>query len=1072
MVNAFVKPLTLIGLILWVAVAPETRCVAAGTSAVLNEIMASNAQGAADPQGQYDDWIELHNPTDAPIDVGGLYLTDSRAIPRKWQIPTGDSAKTTIEAGGFLLIWADQDTDEEGLHAGFGLDAGGEEVLLFDTDGASLVDSVEYNQQIPDVSYGRFPDATGPWQPLGTPTPAAPNVKAHAGIVDAVEFSHDRGFCDAPFELTLTCDTPEATIYYTMDGTDPYSKVRQMPGGRVYREPILIFETTCIRAKAFRAGWMPSQTETYTYVFVSDVLHQSNQPPGFPSRWGSRSADYEMDPAILDDPRYRGLMEEALMSLPSMSLVLAEEDLFDSSKGIYTNSGNSGVNWERPGSIELFYPDGREGFQSNCGVRIQGGWFRTPNACSKKSFRLLFKGIYGTTKLRYPLFGDDAAEEFDTITLRGGANDGYTWSGNERYAQFTRDQFARDLQIATGHAGSHGMFVHLYVNGLYWGLYNPCERPDGSFAASYYGGDKEDWDAFKHKSFTISQGGRSALNQARSVCQEAAGSPEAYQRLQGNNPDGSRNPDYPHLLDVPNYIDYMIVNMWSGNWDWPWNNYWLARKRTPDSTGFKFFCWDTEDIMLSSRSPLYMDNVTSPDSTDVGVFHTLLRQNPEYRQTFGDHLHRYFFNQGFLTPELLIERYQTMADSIEMAIIPEVARWGDQHGRNMDQDDWFTMRDRILETYLPQRSDIVMQQFRSAGLYPNVVAPVFHVNDSYQHGGQTASGAMLSMEQTSGTIWYTVDGSDPRIPEQGAAAGANEASVFVAEDAVKRVLVPTEAVDDAWRADPDFDDSGWIVTAGGVGYERSTGYEAYFDLNLQDLMYGRYTGCYLRIPFELSEETLDALSNLTLKVRYDDGFIAYLNGAEVVHRNFEGQPAWDSAAGAQNSDLNAIELEPFDVSAAIDQLRPGQNLLAIHALNIDTTSSDFLLSATLGMGQTVTSGGGGTVSPRAVQYTGPVALTASAHVKARAVTGSTWSALNEATFAVGPVAESLRISELMYRNADDPNAEYIELTNIGSETLNLNLVRFTTGVDFTFPSIELAPGAYVLVVRDADAFRS
>jgi len=1070
-VNAFVKPLTLIGLILWLAMVPAGRCAAADSPVVLNEIMASNVQGAADPQGQYDDWIELHNRTEAPIDVAGWYLTDNRAIPGKWQIPTGDRSLTTIEAGGFLLIWADQDTDAEGLHAGFGLDAGGEEVLLFDADGTTLIDNVEYHQQLPDVSYGRFPDATGPWQPLASATPAAPNVKIYEGVVEAVEFSHDRGFCDAPFELTLSCDTPEATIYYTVDGTDPYSSVRQMPGGRVYREPILIFETTCIRARAYRTDWMPSQTETYTYVFVSDVLHQSDQPAGFPSRWGNRSADYEMDPRMMEDPRYSAVMEEALMSLPSMSLVMSEEDLFDSSKGIYTNSGNSGSNWERPGSIELLYPDGRTGFQSNCGVRIQGGYFRTPSACAKKSFRLLFKGMYGTTKLRYPLFGDDAAEEFDTITLRGGANDGYTWSGNERYAQFTRDQFARDLQNATGQAGSHGMFVHLYVNGLYWGLYNPCERPDDAFAASYYGGDKEDWDAFKHKSFTVSQGDRTALNQARSVCQEAAVSLEAYQRLQGKNPDGTDNPDYPHLLDVPNYIDYMIVNMWSGNWDWPWNNYWLARKRTADSTGFKFFCWDAEDIMLSSRSSLYMDNITSPDSRDVGVFHASLRRNPEYQQLFGDHLHRYFFNQGILAPESLLQRYHTMADRIEMAIIPEVARWGDQHGRNMDQDDWFTMRDRILETYLPQRSNIVMQQFRTAGLYPNVAAPVYYVNDNYQHGGHTAAGAMLSMEETPGTIWYTLDGSDPRVPAQGATTGGNDTSLFVAEDAVKRVLVPTEAVDDAWSADADFDDSRWIVTNGGVGYERSTGYEAYFALNLQDLMYGRHTGCYVRIPFELSDETLDGVANLSLKVRYDDGFVAYLNGVEIVRRNFEGQPAWDSAAGAQNSDLNAIELEPFDVSAAIGQLHPGQNLLAIHALNVDTTSSDFLLSATLGIGQTIAGGGGGTVSAQALQYTGPVALTQSAHVKARAVTGSSWSALNEATFAVGRVAESLRISELMYRSADDPNAEYIELTNIGSEAINLNLVRFANGVDFTFPSVELAPGAYVLVVRDTEAFQ-
>ena len=776
-----------------------------------------------------------------------------------------------------------------------------------------------------------------------------------------------------------------------------------------------------------------------------------------------------MEPDVVQDPQYEGLIEETLLSLPSMSLVMEVDDLFDSSRGIYANSGNSGANWERAGSIELIYPDGSRGFQCNCGVRIQGGYFRSPSANSKKSFRLLFKGIYGTTKLRYALFGDAAVDEFDTITLRAGANDGYTWSGYERYAQYTRDQFVRDLQNDTGHAASHGRFVHLYVNGLYWGLYNPCERPDAAFSASYYGGDKEDWDAFKHKSFELNQGNRTALNQMLSLCQEASSSYEAYQRVQGRSVDGTANADYPHLLDVPNYIDYMLVNMWAGNWDWPWNNYWLARDRSDESTGFKFYCWDSEDVMLSPRSPVSIDKITSPDASDVGQIHAYLRANPEYQLLFADHIHRFFFNGGMLTPEALGERYETIAGAIELAMISELARWGDEFGRNIDMDDWYSMRDRILNNYLPQRSDIVLQQFRNAGLYPSVAAPVFHVAGQHQHGGAVDTGAMLTMEDASGTVWYTLDGSDPRVPEQGASSDGGGASVFVTENAVKRVLVPTGPVDEAWKGDVEFDDSEWISGSGGVGYEGSTGYEEYFDIDVRDQMYGVSTGCHIRIPFEISEEALGNLSNLSLKVRYDDGFVAYLNGAEVARRNFDGEPTWSSGATAQNSDLNAISLEPIDITASIGQLHAGENLLAIHALNVGTTSSDFLLSVTLAVGQEASTSGG-TVSATAIEYTGPITLAESARVKARATAGSSWSALNEAVYSVGAVAESLRISELMYHPADEPNAEYIELTNIGSETLNLNLVRFSTGVDFTFPSVELAAGGYVLVVRDTAAF--
>jgi len=1068
-VNTFVKTLSLAGLLLFVAVGMEARSVAAdGASVVINEIMASNSQGAEDPQGQYDDWIELHNPTDAPVDVAGMYLTDNPGVPTKWRVPVTDPALTRIEAGGFLLVWADGDTDPGALHAAFGLDAGGDELYLYDIDGVTLIDGLEYDRQIPDISYGRYPDAVGEWRLMGFPTPRAPNVKVYEGVVPEVVFSHDHGFYKAPFELTLTCEIPGATIYYTVDGSEPFSEERQIPAGQRYSGPILIFETTCIRACAVKSDWLRSRAQTQSYLFLNDVIAQSRFPSGFPLDWKGRTPDYEMDPDIVDDPRYKGSLEEALGLLPTMSLVMTNDDLFDASTGIYANSGNSGVNWERPGSIELFYPDGRKGFQTDCGVRIQGGYFRSPNASSKKSFRLLFKGIYGATKLRYPLFGDHAADEFDTITLRAGANDGYTWSGNERYGQFTRDEFAREVHHDMGQGASHGLFVHLYINGLYWGLYNPCERPDGSFSASYYGGDKEDWDSFKHKGFTVSQGDRTALNQMLSLSREAAESQEAYQRLQGCNPDGTRNPDSPHLLDVSNYIDYMIVNMWAGNWDWPWNNYWLARKRTPDSTGFKFYCWDTEDIMLSSRSPLSINKMS--DTRDVGQPHASLRQNPEYRLRFADHLHRHLFNGGVLSPDSLVERYREMAGGIEMAIIPESARWGDQHGRNVDQDDWYVMRDQILDTYLPQRSDVVLQQFRGVGLYPSVQAPVFHVDGDYQHGGGVAAGAMLSMDAP-GTVWYTLDGSDPRVPERATSGGGDGPAVFVAEDAAKRVLVPAGPVDEAWRTELAFDDSAWIGGAGGVGYERSTGYEQYFDIDVWDQMYGLSSTCLIRIPFEVSEDVLADLSNLTLDVRYDDGFVAYVNGAEVARRNFDGDPVWNSAAHAQNSDLDAISFEAFDATGGISHLRPGQNLLAIHALNVGSTSSDFLLSAVLRVSQG-TSEGGGTVSPLASEYAAPILLTQSAHIKSRVLFGSAWSALNEATFAVGPVAEDLRISEIMYHPAGDPNAEYIELTNIGVETINLNLVQLTNGVDFTFPSIDLAPGAYMLVVRDIDVFKA
>jgi hypothetical protein len=369
---------------------------------------------------------------------------------------------------------------------------------------------------------------------------------------------------------------------------------------------------------------------------------------------------------------------------------------------------------------------------------------------------LLFKGDYGPTKLEFPLFGEGSVDRFDTITLRAGANDGYSWDAAYLTEQYTRDEFGRNLQSGTGQAGSHGMFVHLYINGVYWGLYNPAERPDHSFSASYYGGDKDDWDAVHDGSPT--NGDRTAWDQMIGRCRAGLSTNEAYQEIQGNNPDGTRNPAYPHLLDVPNYVDYLIVNLWGGNWDWPWKNWWAGRERSAESTGFKFYCWDYENTMGNNRSRSPLDkNALENSFSSAGEPHVYLRENAEYRLLFADRVHRLFFNGGVLTPGSLTPRYAEVAATVETAMIGESARWGDQHySTPLTQQEWYNERDWILGTYLPQRSGIVLQQFIDANLYPSLAAPVFS-----QHGGSFPNGFALSMTAST-QIYYTLDGSDPR----------------------------------------------------------------------------------------------------------------------------------------------------------------------------------------------------------------------------------------------------------------------------------------------------------------------
>jgi len=216
-----------------------------------------------------------------------------------------------------------------------------------------------------------------------------------------------------------------------------------------------------------------------------------------------------------------------------------------------------------------------------------------------------------------------------------------------------------------------------------------------------------------------------------------------------------------------------------------------------------------------------------------------------------------------------------------------------------------------------------------------VEAPVFNINGSYQHGGSVSSSSQLSMTKPRGTVWYTVDGSDPRVP--GSGGGTVSTSTLVPEGASKRVLVPTAAISDAWKGSQAFDDSSWLSGTGGVGYERSSGYQDYFNIDVQQHMYNNNGTCYIRVPFTLSNTQLAAMNSLILNIRYDDGFIAYINGDEVQRALFTGTSMWNSQASSTHSDSLAVNFESFDISNYISSLRQGGNILAIQGLNATIT---------------------------------------------------------------------------------------------------------------------------------------
>jgi hypothetical protein len=330
-------------------------------------------------------------------------------------------------------------------------------------------------------------------QYFATVTPGLANTGGGLGQIADTKFSVNRGYFTSAFSVAITTASNGVTIRYTTDGNAPTATT-----GTVYNGPIVISGTTVLRAAAFRTGYVASNVDTQTYIFPTDVVNQQNNgvaPAGWPTASTAAPVmDYGMDLAVTSDP----LIQAALTSLPTISIACDLPSLFNvsgSTTGIYTNSNGDGAAWERAASMEIVNPNNSAPMQINCGLRIRGGYSRSTGN-PKHSFRFFFRDDYrGGGKLNYPLFGDSGAQRFSKMDLRTSQN--YSWGfANDTRNIMCRDVFFRDAQRDQGRPYTRSVYYHLYLNGLYWGIYQTQERSEGDYGATYFGGESDNYDRF------------------------------------------------------------------------------------------------------------------------------------------------------------------------------------------------------------------------------------------------------------------------------------------------------------------------------------------------------------------------------------------------------------------------------------------------------------------------------------------------------------------------------------------------------------------------------------------------
>ncbi|MGE5294331.1 MAG: CotH kinase family protein [Solirubrobacterales bacterium] len=1030
-----------------------------GSSVVISEFKAINETGQSTTvQGKtaYPDWIEIQNRGTTAVDLNGWYLTDDPDNLTKWAFPSVQVAPL-----GFLLVFAsgieESDHPENWpyrdslgyYHTNFILDGKGEYLALISPDGqvaheyVSNAKGTGYPTQRADLSYGLSGTEE---RYFVTATPGHANGVGYAGLSEEPVFSQEGGaYTGLYFYLELTASNPDAVIYYTLDGQIPTSSSTK------YTAPILINGTKEVAARVYEPGKAPSEVVSRTYMSLADDLKNftSNVPVVIidTARKGIGGSQTQVR-SVFVDTGDNGRTSWAAASNHT------------GRAGIKIR-GSSTAGQAKPSyNIELWDQSNRDLDVSLLGMPAESDWvlyapysfdralinnalvYELSNQIGRYAVRTRFVEMYLNTD-------DDLIEAGDYVGL-------YIFMEKIKRGEDRVDVEKLDPWDSTEPKISGGYMLKI-------------DRPDpgdGGFRTSRgnptYGDGTICYVNPKESEITTAQSAwiKSYLNNFETA-------------LYGNNFADPQN-GYAKYIDVASWIDHNLLNMLPMNVDALRLSTHFHKSR--DGKLAMGPLWDFDRALDSTDGR--DDNAQSWHGTGDGtdylgyVWWNRLFEDSNFWQQYID---RWFeLRQGPFSTAGLNATIDGMANEIREAAARNYAKWPGT-GPRSQYGGTFQGEIDHLKSWLQTRCTWIDNQF----VAPPTISPA---------AGRVESGTTVALTnpRASGVLYYTLDGSDPRPAD--ASTTVIDATTLVAENAAKRVLVPTGAIDNAWRSNPDFDDSKWTSGTGGVGFERGTGYESYFSIDVGAAMYGINSSCYIRIPFTISGDPRTA-SSLILKARYDDGFVAYINGVEVQRAVFDDVLAWNSTAYANHDDFEAIELEAFDISAQAGALKQGKNVLAIQAMNSSNTSSDFLFSVTLAavMSDIPIDTG---LSEAVQVYTGPITIGESTQIKARVKVASnsysTWSGLTDAIFDVGPAPESVRISEVMYNPANSDDAEYVELVNTTDSAVTLYDSirglpwRFTDNpenpaIDLQFPTeppVTLAPGERLLLVRDLQAFQT
>ena len=673
-----------------------------GQNIVINEILTSNTYINADEDGNYNDWIELYNKGTGYVNLVGFGLTDDDTILYKWVFPS-----VIMAPGEYLLVWAsgkNRAVVGQPLHTNFKISASGESISLTNPIG-TILNTIPATLVPSDISYGRFPNGTGPFVFFQTPTPNEINATAgYSEFLNPPIFSQAGGFFTSNFALTLSSTTPGTTILYTLDGSDPdennlggttYNYKNQYPESpgqtpgdllqksfqtNQYTAPITIQDQTAMPNK------IANISTTYNFfpfyipvnpIFKGMVVRAKAIKPGALS---SKIATQSYFISPLGSGRF---------TLPVVSLSISENKLFEYNNGIsvagvdfdnwrqanpnevinYNENANyirSGFANEKVGTLNYFV-NGTEVVNQDVGIRIHGG---TTRAFQNKALTLYARSEYGADFMNYRFFSDITDTDFSRIILRNSGGD----FQNTLFRDALNQELVKSLHVET----SDYQPSITFINGEYWGILNLREKYDNDYFKRVYNFGANELDFLENEGFAMEGDNLDYLDLINYFENNSLGSDANYSYIKTR-------------LDPENFIDYFTTNIFFQNSDWPGNNIQFWRKKTsgyiPNAAYGHDGRWRWAFHDMDDTFSFGTDDFNHNNLADATAVNGPAWPNPEWSTLI---LRKLLENSSFkidfisrfadlLNTNFLSSRITSKIDEMKSVLLPEIneqiARW-------------------------------------------------------------------------------------------------------------------------------------------------------------------------------------------------------------------------------------------------------------------------------------------------------------------------------------------------------------------------------------------------------------